>query len=307
MLFPEQTADLLARCNFPPAGSALDCAVSGGVDSLTLMALAVAHGCEVTAFHVDHRLREESGLEPAIVAEAAAQIGAKFVALRVDCPKGPNLEARARALRYGVLPPNVATGHTADDQVETMLLNLLRGAGRDGLSAMTHDYRHPILALRRADTEAFAAALGVEIVHDRSNEDLAFLRNRVRHELLPLLNEIAARDLVPVLYRQGELMHDESVLLDELASALDPTDVHQLQAAPIPLVRRALRWWIREHTPSGYSPDSGATERVIRVIRGEVVACETAGGLRIRRSKGRLILESPINQDQPQKRVTDDD
>lgn len=292
MLFPEQTTDLLARCNFPSPGTALECAVSGGADSLTLMALGVAHGCEVTAYHVDHGIREGSAGEAAIVAHAAERIGAEFVSLTARCSPGPNLEARARAMRFSVLPTQVATGHTADDQAETMLLNLLRGSGRDGLSGMRRNHRHPILALRRSETAAYSQALGVEIVVDSSNGDLAFRRNRVRHELLPLLVDIAGRDPVPILFRQGELMRDESALLDELAVQLDPTDVVVLRAAPIALARRALRQWLRENSASGYFPDSGVIERVMRVVNGDVVACEIEGGQRIRRSHGRLSIEN---------------
>jgi len=293
MLFPEQTTDLLARSEFPPSGSPLDCAVSGGADSLTLMALGVAHGCLVTAYHVDHGIRPESSHEKAMVEHAAEHVGAKFVALKISCPPGPNLEARARALRYLALPEGVATGHTADDQAETMLLNLLRGSGRDGLSGMRRGLRHPILSLRRSETVAFADALGVEVVHDRSNDDPKYRRNRVRQELIPLFDDIAGRDLVPVIVRQGDLLRDESTLLDELAAHIDPTDVHALRAAPIALRRRALRRWLREHSKDGYFPDSFVIERVLRVVNGEVVACEIAGGQRIKRSMGRLSIEDP--------------
>lgn len=293
MLFPDQTAELLARCTYPPRGTPLACAVSGGADSLTLMALGVAQGCTVTAYHVDHGIRPGSESEAKIVAEGAHHVGAEFVALSVSCPAGPNLEARARSLRFSVLPGNVATGHTADDQAETILLNLLRGSGRDGMRGMRHDARHPILGLRRTETVAYADALGIEIVQDPSNDDPSFRRNRVRHELLPLLGDVAGRDVVPVLARQAELMADESELLDELASSLDPTDVRQLSVAPIALARRALRQWFRSVAPDAYVPDAAAIERIMRVVSGEVIGCEIAGGQRIRRSKGRLSIEDP--------------
>ena len=125
-----------SRCDFPVAGTAVTCAVSGGADSLALLVLAVEAGCAVTAVHVDHGLRAGSAAEADIVAAAAARFGAVFRAERVDVPAGPNLEARARAARYAVLPPDVCTGHTADDQAETVLLNLLRGAGAPGVAAL---------------------------------------------------------------------------------------------------------------------------------------------------------------------------
>ncbi|MCB1016512.1 MAG: 7-cyano-7-deazaguanine synthase, partial [Acidimicrobiales bacterium] len=94
----------------------MTCAVSGGPDSLALLALAVAAGLEVTAVHVDHGLRPGSGREAEVVEAAAERFGARFSARRVTVVEGPNLEARARAARYAALPPDACTGHTADDQ-----------------------------------------------------------------------------------------------------------------------------------------------------------------------------------------------
>ena len=134
---------LLTRCRFPPAATSVDLAVSGGADSLALLVLAVSAGLTAVAHHVDHGLRPGSALEAGQVAAAAEKLGAGFVSLRVNVGEGPNLEARARAARYAVLPAGVATGHTADDQAETVLVNLLRGSGPDGLAGMRAGPRHP--------------------------------------------------------------------------------------------------------------------------------------------------------------------
>ena len=273
----------------------MTCAVSGGADSLALLVLATHAGCRVTAVHVDHGIRPGSAGEAEVVRAAAERFGADFRAEAVAVVPGPNLEARARAARYGVLPPDVLTGHTADDQAETVLLNLARGAGLDGLAGMA-PARRPLRRLRRRETVALCADLGLRPVADPSNDDPAFRRNRVRHELIPLLDEISAREVVPVLARQADLLRDDAALLDDLAAALDPADASALAAAPEPLARRAVRRWLRGGGPGGperYAPDAAATERVLAVARGEAVACELAGGWRVARRGGRLRLEPP--------------
>ncbi|MEO5724474.1 MAG: tRNA lysidine(34) synthetase TilS [Ilumatobacteraceae bacterium] len=276
--------ELLQRCTFPAVGTAVSCGVSGGADSTALLVLAVAAGCSVTAIHVDHRLRRGSKYEADVVAATAARFGARFEARQVDVGEGPNLEARARAARYGVLPGDVLTGHTADDQAETVLINLLRGAAAAGLSGIRPSLRRPLLGLRRADTTRLCSTLAIAVVQDPSNDDPRHLRNRVRHELLPLLDDLAGRDLVPVVARQADLLRADDDLLDELASALDPTDAVALAAAPVALARRAVRRWLAGEHP----PDAATVARVLAVARGAATACELVGGDRVQRSGQRL-------------------
>jgi tRNA(Ile)-lysidine synthase len=278
---------LLHKCTFPPPGTDVACAVSGGADSLALLVLACAAGCGVTAVHVDHGLRAESGAEAEIVAATAQRFGAAFVAERAPVEPGPNLEARARQARFAVLPPDVLTGHTADDQAETVLLNLLRGAGLDGLGGMGPG-RHPIIGLRRAETRALCDEVGLTPAHDPSNDDPAFRRNRIRHELLPLLDDVAQRDVAAVLARQASLLREEAALLDALAENIDPTDARALAAAPVPLARRAVRSWLRGDHP----PAAAAVERVLAVARGDAVAAEVGDGRRVARTGQRLRLEA---------------
>jgi tRNA(Ile)-lysidine synthase len=263
--------------------------VSGGADSLALLVLAAAAGCRPEAVHVDHGLRPGSAAEAEVVAGAARRVGAGFRSLRVVVEPGPNLEARARAARYAVLPPGVLTGHTADDQAETVLLNLLRGAGLEGLAGMAPE-GHPLLALRRWETRALCEAEGLVPVEDPSNTDPAHRRNRVRAELLPLLDAIAERDVAAVLARQAAVLRDEAELLDELAAALDPTDARALAAAPPALARRAVRRWLLGAAGTGYPSDLATVERVLAVARGEVRATEVGGGRRVVRSRGRLVF-----------------
>ena len=283
---------LLARSNFPAPGTEVTCAVSGGADSLALLVLAVAAGCRVTAAHVDHGLRAGSAAEAEVVAAAAERLGAGFRGLRADVTPGPNLEARARRARYAVLPPDVLTGHTADDQAETVLVNLCWGAGLDGLAGMAPE-GHPLLGLRRSETAALCAAEGLTPVDDPSNADPAFRRNRVRHEALPLLADIAQRDVAAVVARQAALLRADADLLDGLAATIDPTDARALAAAPVALARRALRRWLTTSAASGHHPpDAAAVERVLSVARGEVRATEVTGIGRVSRSGGRLAFDA---------------
>ncbi len=265
------------------------CAVSGGPDSLALLVLAVEAGCQVTAVHVDHVLRPGSADEADVVADAARRYGAAFRAVRTPVAPGPNVEARARAARRQAVGPGAATGHTMDDQAETVLINLLRGAATDGLAAMRAGHAHPLLGIRRTDTERVCAAEGLVPVRDPSNQDLTLVRNRVRHQVLPLCEAVAGRDLVPVLARQAAVLADDAALLDALAAVLDPTDGPALAAAPRPLARRAVRTWLR--AGGAYPPDLASVDRVLAVARGEVRAAEVAGGRRVARRRGRLAVD----------------
>ncbi len=279
--------ELLARCSFPPSSTPVTCAFSGGADSTALLALATAAGLAVDAVHVDHRLRPDSTIE---AERAVALAGALGVPVRVVCVEidpGPNLEARARAARRAALPSGALTGHTADDRAETVLINLLRGAGLDGLAAMGPAPTRPLLQLRRGETAAVCAHLGLVPIQDPSNHDPRFVRNRVRHELLPLLDDIAGRDTVPLLVRTATLVAEDLTILESAGAAIDPTDARAVAAATPPVARRALRRWL---AVEGYPPDAASVSRVLEVANGERRACELPGGRRVERHRQRLRI-----------------
>jgi tRNA(Ile)-lysidine synthase len=131
--------------------------------------------------------------------------------------------------------------------------------------------------------------VGIQPVHDPSNDDRRFRRNRVRHELLPLLDVIAERDVAAVLTRQADHLRADAQLLDLLARAVDPTDALALAAAPEPLAARAVRRWLR-HGPEQHPPDAGTVARVLAVARGDAIACEVGAGRAVRRTGQRLRL-----------------
>ena len=198
------------QCRLDPARP-LVVAVSGGPDSLCLMDILRQAGYHIIVAHFNHKLREESDLEANTVEKMAARLGLPSVIESGDVrafakEKKLSIEDAARTLRYRFLftlareraAQAVAVGHTADDQVETVLMHFLRGAGLNGLKGMT--YRtvlsvfdveiplvRPLLDVWREETIVYCAGQGLRPHYDTSNNSLNFLRNRVRHLLIPSL------------------------------------------------------------------------------------------------------------------------
>ena len=287
---------LVQTCHFPATG-VVDLAVSGGPDSLGLLLLAREAGLAVRVHHVDHHARPTSTDDALFVRELCAALAVPCEVHDVRVAPGPNFEARARAARRAVLPPTALTGHTMDDVAETIVLNLLRGAGLDGLSPMIGDPTKPLVDVRRADLHAYVAASGLVARHDETNDSPHHLRNRVRHEVLPLLDAVSGRDVVPVLARQAGLARDERRWLDELVGSddrpLGDVDCRELRAWPVARLRRWLRVRLRsrDQGDGSHPPSFDEIERVIRVVRGERVATELAGGRRVARRDQRLREE----------------
>lgn len=281
-------AEVLSRCRFPEARHH-DVAVSGGADSLALLALAVSTGSAVTAHHVDHGLRPGGDDEAEAVQGVCRQWGAAFEAHSVGLADGPDLEARCRQARLAVLPVGCLTGHTADDQAETVLLRLARGTGPAGLAAMD-SHRHPLLELRRTDTEGLCAHLGVTPLVDPTNDSPRFTRNRIRHEVLPLLAEVTGRDVVPLVNRTAELLRSHNAAIGELAAGIDPRDVDALRSVPTPVATEALRVWWTSETDGLPPPGRAATQRMLDVVEGAHRGCEVTAGWRLDRRGGRLRL-----------------
>lgn len=179
-------------------------AVSGGLDSTALLRLSVEAGCDVVAVHVDHGLRPDSNDAAAFVGELARALGVTSRVVRAS-PAAGNVQAEARSVRYAALETvarelacdAVATAHTADDQAETLLLALVRGAGLRGLAAMPPArpvsrgsdlaLLRPLLGTERAELAAVAEAEGWVWREDASNAGEAYRRNRFRHTVLPAL------------------------------------------------------------------------------------------------------------------------
>jgi tRNA(Ile)-lysidine synthase len=230
------------QCGLDPARPVL-AGVSGGPDSLCLLYILHTAGYQVVVAHFNHQLRPEASQEAESVSARAASLGLPFIS---DCADvrayagahGLTLEEAARMLRYQFLfaaarqqaAQAVAVGHTADDQVETVLMHFLRGAGLAGLKGM--EYRmllpvfdqqiplvRPLLSLWRADTESYCRAHALEPHYDLSNADQAFFRNRLRHTLLPELEKYNPRFKESVLHTTQALQGDYSTLQEVLEEA----------------------------------------------------------------------------------------
>ncbi len=230
-------AAALERAAIPP-GTTILVGLSGGADSAALMHamldLRARFEVEIAAAHLNHRIRpHESDRDEAFVREMCARLG---VELRVECAHGldadsPNLEERARDARHRFLNRTadalgadyIALGHHADDQAETVLMRLLRGAGGAGLAAMAGcgpgRLIRPMLALSRAEILAYIHARGIAFVEDSSNRSPAILRSRIRTELIPMLE----REYAPGLRRR----------LSEVAGEMRSVDDFLVAAASI--------------------------------------------------------------------------
>lgn len=281
---------LLPRCRFPEPGTEVVCGVSGGPDSSALAILAVRAGCAVTIHHVDHGLRTEAAeTEAEVVRRLGVVLDVPVTVLHLALRDGADLERRARDGRAAVLGPAALLGHTADDLAETMLLQLVRGTGPEGLVSMRREVR-PILGLRRAETVALCAEAGIETVDDPTNASLRFRRNRMRHEVVPLLSDVAERDVVPLLVRFAELQLDANRVIDALAAELDVTDAAAVGEAEPAVARVAIRRWWRATTGERYAPESAAVQRVLDIAEGTARSAEVGGGWRVSRTAGRLRL-----------------
>ncbi len=219
------------------AGERVGIAVSGGADSVALLhaihALRDELGVVVNVVHVHHGIRGEAADEDQrFVERLAAKLGLDFHTTNVDVPahakeNGLGIEAAGRALRYEYFRElisnhtldKIATAHTRDDQAETVLLRLLRGAGTRGLAGI---YRHvskesvaeahivrPLLGTSRKEIETYLSSIGQDWREDATNQDREYMRNRVRHELLPLLERDFNPNIRQVLAETAEIAREE--------------------------------------------------------------------------------------------------
>jgi tRNA(Ile)-lysidine synthase len=341
-LVADRAARALAAAGVPAAGDGLAAAVSGGADSLALLhalrTLAGPRGWRLAVVTVDHGLRSGSAADAAFVADHAKALG---LDARVETLAPADLarhrragqEGAARAARYEALWRAagelgcdwLATGHTLDDQAETVLLQLLRGAGPDGLAGMpvrSGRLLRPLLGVRRAETRACCAAIGVDWREDPTNAEPGPLRNRVRQRLLPLLEQLRP-GATGALARTAALAADERDWLDPLVAAAlavtraappathaDPErpggevpgrggpgapgpvalDAAALAELPVALARRVVRAAARQ--AGAAPPDAEATDRVVALAAQRDGEAAWPGG-RASREGASVVLGPP--------------
>jgi len=276
--------------------------VSGGADSMAMLhgAAAVVEGGARTwrlrVAHLDHGLRPESAEDASFVADAAAALRLPFESRRTDVAalataEGRSIEDAGREARYRFLEEVaqdgswIATAHTADDAAETVLMNLLRGsglAGVRGIPARRGRVVRPLIGERRATLRSLLDAGGIAHRDDPSNVDVAFLRNRVRADVLPLLEAIRP-GAVERIGRFARLAADDDDLLDALAGAEasrriladGSIDWHDPPARA--LARRVLR-----HVIGDSAPSAERLEALLDAAEGE------RGGVQIELGAGRV-------------------
>lgn len=298
-MFLDRLQATIRRYGLLERGQAVLVAVSGGVDSMVLLhgllAIRDGWGLRLALGHLHHGLRgAEADRDAAFVEEAARGLGLPVTVGRAEIVRrgGQSLQEAAREARYAFLGRvareqglgRIALGHTGDDVAETFLMNLLRGAGARGLGSVPPAREggiiRPLIDLGREDVEAFARERGIAYVADSSNAAERYLRNRVRHRLIPLLAKEFNPQIARALGRTALLLREEDAYLDVLAGEAlsgmaDAEGSGRLRigrsallALPRALQRRAIRAALRR--VSGHLRGLGArhVEAALALLRG---------------------------------------
>ncbi len=292
--------------------------VSGGPDSLCLLDVLHRLGYSLVVGHLNHGLRPEAGRDAQEVADFARALDVPFVLGEEDVgayarQNASSIEEAARTLRYRFLfaqarrlgAQAVAVGHSADDQVETVLMHLLRGAGLAGLKGMqfrtlpTPWSEHiplvrPLLSIWREQILSYCQERGIRPVVDLSNLDTTFFRNRLRHELIPYLQGYAPR-LPENLLRMAQVLNgDYQLIMDMVAVAWKTClvgegpgyllfDLRSLKDQPVAVQRHLLRQGIAVHRPGLRDIDFAAVERALAFLDSPSRSgqCDLIAGLRL--------------------------
>jgi tRNA(Ile)-lysidine synthase len=304
-------------------GDRIVVAVSGGPDSVALLsilhALAPSWNLSLWAAHFNYGLRgRESDDDAGFVARLCERhhipLICEHLALTQDVCKGRSLQEAAREARYAALlrvcasceANKVAVGHTRDDQAETVVMWLLRGAGTTGLSGMPPlrlPFIRPLLAVGRTDVLSYLSEQGLEFREDSSNAKPIYLRNRVRHDVLPVLKQCNPA-IVDVLTRQADILREDSRCLDDMAEqqcarvareendhgwVVDRTELLSLHLA---VQRRVVRKVVQRTTGVTRGPSYAAVSLLLeRVVHGDSGSCATLRHVNVSREYDNILFQ----------------
>jgi tRNA(Ile)-lysidine synthase len=313
----------IRRHDLLPAGARVVVGVSGGSDSVALahllLALQSRGGFQVTGLaHVHHGLRGEAAdRDEEFCRRLAAALSIPAYVERVDVRARAERERRSledagRIVRAVVLAraaaalggDRIAVGHTRDDQAETVLLKLFRGAGTRGLAAIhprVGAIVRPLLDIGRDELRAWLGGRALPFVEDETNRDTAFRRNAVRHDLIPVISGQFGPGAIEALARHAEVAREDEAVLSSLVLPLVErlvradesniaVDCDGVGAVPPALGRRVALYALRMAGVSEPGFEHALT--VLALARGEVQAAQLPGGVRGRRAGGQVLLTS---------------
>ena len=328
------------KLRLPTSDGTIVVAVSGGADSTALLLaieeLRTYHKLfdTICVAHLDHRIRKSSSKDAKWVAALATKLGFQSVIGRSKVAEdarseGDNLEQAAREARYAFLERTakkvsanyVLTGHTMDDQAETVLLRLMRGSAGTGLGGMESlrplaknssvKLARPLLWARRNETEAYCRLRKVDFLSDEMNDDQRFARVKVRKQLLPLMQSFNNRIVEALSRTASQLREDGAVLFNDSGTLLRQAsisdeesetktaalDVKVLADAPPALRRRALRQWLSEARGGTRRLEMVHLSAVENLLKGNAggKVVELPSGGRVVRRRSRLEFESENN------------
>ena len=315
----EKVGKISRVLNFFPGSGIIIVAVSGGIDSMALLHLLATPGLglsdRLVVAHFNHQLRgADSDADAGFVEQAAGQLGRPFESGSNDTRQlaaetGNGIEAAARQLRHQffarlakrLASRNVALAHHADDQIETFFLRLLRGAGNRGLAGMQPvalspidpgvTLVRPLLGMHRAEIVAYAEEQGITHREDASNKNTHFLRNRVRHELLPQLTEQFGTSVSRQIVKAMQVAGDEADCIDDFAAAWLGQAESPFDQLPAAVQRQVVQ---RQLFPLGVEPSFNLVE-ALRAEADRVI--EIAPGKRLQRNAdGRVELAPSVGE-----------
>jgi tRNA(Ile)-lysidine synthase len=266
-------------------------ACSGGADSIALALIAASESIDFALAYIEHNIDESTRICEEIVKDLAVQLHVDFFVKHVDLNVGEkktNLESRA---------------HHLDDYVETFFINLMRGSGSAvaALSAARQNLIRPILHWRKTQLEEIVEKAEIKYFSDPSNALDCFVRNRVRHELIPLMNDISKRDVSPLVAKAGKHISRDEKFISSLGANSWPIDgdtsTRALRSLDESLQNHAIRAWVE-----GDKPSAKEMINILDVVNHEVVKTQISGNRTIWRKDAKMYQSDTMQLLQEKKK-----